>query len=210
MSELVGKNILLYFSAHWCPPCRAFMPKLIEAYHEIKAKDNAFEIVFISSDNDQSAFDEFFATMPWLALPFGDERKKFLARKFKIQGIPAAIAIGPTGKMVTKQARQLITAHGAEAYPFTQERLDHFEEVAKGWPEKLKHELHSEHELEKTRQGSYGCSACRGMGNGWSFRCHQCHFNLHPKCALKTSEGTKDDGKAKDGVICDGDVCRRA
>ncbi|KAK1551774.1 hypothetical protein Q3G72_004463 [Acer saccharum] len=34
------KNILLYFSAHWCPLCRAFLPKLIEAYHKM-GKDQA-------------------------------------------------------------------------------------------------------------------------------------------------------------------------
>lgn len=135
VSELVGKNILLYFSAHWCPPCRAFLPKLVKAYNEIKEKDNAFEIIFISSDRDQSSFDEFFAGMPWLALPFGDKRKSFLARKFKIQGIPAAVAIGPNGRTVTKEARQLITAHGADAYPFTEDHLKRLvektEEVAK-------------------------------------------------------------------------------
>ena len=25
-----GKNLLLYFSAHWCPPCQAFTPKLVK------------------------------------------------------------------------------------------------------------------------------------------------------------------------------------
>lgn len=142
MSELVGKNILLYFSAHWCPPCRAFLPKLVKAYNEIKEKDNAFEIIFISSDRDQSSFDEFFAGMPWLALPFGDKRKSFLARKFKIQGIPAAVAIGPNGRTVTKEARQLITAHGADAYPFTEDHLKRLvekaEEVAKEDEKKAK------------------------------------------------------------------------
>lgn len=210
MSELVGKNILLYFSAHWCPPCRAFMPMLIEVYHEIKAKDNAFEIIFISSDRDQSSFDEFFGGMPWLALPYGDERKKFLSRKFKIQGIPAAVAIGQNGRLVTKKARQLITVYGADAYPFTEERVKHFEEMAKAWPEKLKHELHLEHELTKTRRNSYICNGCREMGNGFSFYCKECDFDLHPKCALKKDEGTKDREKAKDGVICDGEVCRKA
>lgn len=107
----------------------------MKAYNEIKEKDNAFEIIFISSDRDQSSFDEFFAGMPWLALPFGDKRKSFLARKFKIQGIPAAVAIGPNGRTVTKEARQLITAHGADAYPFTEDHLKRLaekaEEVAK-------------------------------------------------------------------------------
>uniref|UniRef100_A0A2N9IQC9 protein-disulfide reductase n=1 Tax=Fagus sylvatica TaxID=28930 RepID=A0A2N9IQC9_FAGSY len=154
VSELVGKNVLLYFSAHWCPPCRAFLPKLVKAYHEIKEKDNTFEIVFISSDRDQSSFDEFFGGMPWLALPFGDERKPFLSRKFKIQGIPAAVAIGPSGKTITNEARQLIAAHGADAYPFTEEHLKHLEE--------------------------------------------------------KLAEKAKDDEKAKEGFVCEGDVCRKA
>ncbi|GLT37025.1 hypothetical protein SLA2020_113680 [Shorea laevis] len=39
VSDLVGKNILLYFSAHHCLQCHRFLPKLIESYHEIKAKD---------------------------------------------------------------------------------------------------------------------------------------------------------------------------
>ncbi|TXG56287.1 hypothetical protein EZV62_017600 [Acer yangbiense] len=38
--NLVEKNILLYFSAHWCPLCRAFLPKFIEAYHKM-GKDQA-------------------------------------------------------------------------------------------------------------------------------------------------------------------------
>lgn len=85
MSDLVGKNILLYFSAHWCPPCRAFTPKLKEAYETIKAKNGPLEVIFMSSDQDQASFDEYFATMPWLALPFGDERKTSLSRLLAYQ-----------------------------------------------------------------------------------------------------------------------------
>ncbi|KAI9125221.1 hypothetical protein K1719_003837 [Acacia pycnantha] len=123
VSDLVGKTVLLYFSAQWCPPCRMFLPKLIEAYHKIKANDNALEVVFISSDKDQVSFNDFFAEMPWLALPFGDSRKSFLSRKFKVRGIPMLVAIGPSGRTVTKEARELVTLYGAEAYPFTEERV---------------------------------------------------------------------------------------
>ncbi|KAG1342609.1 putative nucleoredoxin 1-1 [Cocos nucifera] len=123
LSELIGKNILLYFSAQWCGPCRAFLPKLIEEYKKIKDKDSAFEVIFISSDEDQNSFEDFFSGMPWLALPFGDERKKSLNRIFKIRGIPSLVAIGPTGKTVTTDARLLLMIHGADAYPFTEERI---------------------------------------------------------------------------------------
>ena len=27
---LAGKTIGVYFSAHWCPPCRGFTPKLVD------------------------------------------------------------------------------------------------------------------------------------------------------------------------------------
>lgn len=119
MSELVGKNVLLYFSAHWCPPCRGFTPKLIQAYHEIKARDSAFEVVFISSDHDQESFEEYYSSMPWLALPLGDPRKKSLNQRFKIAGIPSLVAIGPSGRTVTTEARDMIEERGSAAYPFT-------------------------------------------------------------------------------------------
>ncbi|KGN52626.1 probable nucleoredoxin 1 [Cucumis sativus] len=210
VSELVGKNILLYFSAHWCPPCRAFLPKLIQAYDEIKQKDKEFEVIFISSDSDQDSFEEFFSGMPWLALPFGDERKKFLNRRFKIQGIPTLVALNRSGCTVSTDARKLIQSHGADAYPFTEERLKQLEaqleEEAKGWPEKLNHELHEEHELVRTHQAEYSCDGCDEMGYGWSFYCEECDFSLHPNCAMKNDDGAEEQ---KEGWICEGDVCRR-
>jgi nucleoredoxin len=215
VSDLVGKNILIYFSAHWCPPCRAFLPKLIEAYHKIKAKDDAFEVIFISSDRDQASFDEFFSGMPWLALPFGDPRKASLSRTFKVLGIPMLVAIGPSGRTVTKEARDLIMSHGANAYPFTEEQVKkieaEFEEMAKGWPEKLKHAKHEEHELVLSRRRTFTCDGCKEQGNGWSYYCDECDFDLHPKCAL---EEDKDDSVAeenpKEGWVCDGEVCFKA
>ena len=220
VSELVGKNILLYFSAHWCPPCRAFLPTLIEAYNKIKAKDPAFELVFISSDRDQTSFDDYFASMPWLAVPFGDERKKSLSRTFKIQGIPSLVAIGPTGRTVTKEARDLIMAYGAEAYPFTEERLKELEaaaeEAAKSWPERLEHPLHEGHELVRTKRRGYGCDGCGQRGSWWSFYCKECDFDLHPKCALnkedqeKEKDGDHEVKTEKEGYVCDGDVCSKA
>ncbi|KAL9240949.1 hypothetical protein vseg_015114 [Gypsophila vaccaria] len=123
VSELVGKHLFLYFSAHWCPPCRGFTPKLIETYHEIKAKESAFDVIFVSRDRDQSSFNEYYSGMPWLALPFGDERKAYLSRRFKVKGIPFLVAIGPEGKTITTEARHLISAFGADAFPFTEDHI---------------------------------------------------------------------------------------
>ncbi|KAJ8547641.1 hypothetical protein K7X08_011227 [Anisodus acutangulus] len=103
--------------------------------------------------------------MPWLALPFGDGRKASLSRLFKVQGIPTLVAIGPSGKTVTTEARNLIMCHGAEAFPFTEERMEEIEAeiMAKGWPEKLKHKLH-EHELLLTKRLAYMCDECNESG----------------------------------------------
>ncbi|KAL4277867.1 hypothetical protein GQ457_03G008080 [Hibiscus cannabinus] len=216
--DLVGKVVLLYFSAHWCPPCRAFTPKLVEVYKKLKANGKAFEVIFVTIDIDQTSFEEYYSGMPWLALPFDDARTSSLKRKFKVQGIPTLIAIGPTGKTVTKEASGLIMAHGVDAYPFTEERVKEiearYEEMAKGWPKKLKHELHEEHELELTRCDSYMCDRCNVPGQVWTFYCRECDFDLHPKCALEkdkeTKGGAEKEGNTKEGWVCDGEVCTRA
>jgi len=102
---LNGKTVGLYFSAHWCPPCRGFTPVLAKAYSDhYKAKD--LEIVFVSSDQEQSGFDSYYGEMPWLALPF-DQRdtKAAVAKKFGVSGIPMLVIIDSDGNTITLKGR---------------------------------------------------------------------------------------------------------
>ena len=75
-----GKVLGIYFSAHWCPPCRAFTPQLTNWYSNFKKGSNGskFEIVYVSSDKDEKSFQEYYSEMPWLALPFAQREKKVL------------------------------------------------------------------------------------------------------------------------------------
>merc|ERR1719164_224026 len=97
IADLASKHLLLYFSAHWCPPCRGFTPTLAEHYAAYKAKGLELELIFVSSDRDDAGFAEYFASMPWLALPFADrERKNALSKAFDVQGIPSLVVLGPS------------------------------------------------------------------------------------------------------------------
>ena len=68
------KLIAIYFSAHWCPPCRRFTPVLRDVYNEVNANGKVFEVVFSSADNSDEEFQAYYDEMPWLALPFEDPR----------------------------------------------------------------------------------------------------------------------------------------
>jgi len=107
---LQGKKcVALYFSAHWCPPCRGFTPQLAEWYKK-DLKEKGLEVVFVSSDRDEAAFNEYFSEMPWLALPYSDrEKKDFLNKKFKVNGIPSVVVLGPDGEVITKDGRKAIS-----------------------------------------------------------------------------------------------------
>jgi len=96
----------IYFSAHWCPPCRGFTPMLAETYKKITAAGKKFEIVFASSDRDQGSFDEYFAEMPWKAIPFGNDKKEELGAKYGVRGIPTLVLIkGGSGETITTEGR---------------------------------------------------------------------------------------------------------
>jgi len=113
LSELrgPGKVIGLYFSAHWCPPCKGFTPKLVETYKKIKAAGHDFEIVFVSSDNSMKEFQEYFAEMPWCAIPQGDPRKGKLSSMFDVEGIPTFVLIdGETGATINASGRGAVGA----------------------------------------------------------------------------------------------------
>ena len=110
---LAGKTIFVYFSAHWCPPCRGFTPKLAEYYKHMKTTDKGanFEIVFASSDKSDGEFNEYFGSMPWLALPHGDPRIQELSDHFEVEGLPTLIGLDlATHEVVNKNLRGCIEA----------------------------------------------------------------------------------------------------
>eukprot|EP00930_Biecheleria_cincta_P047546 TRINITY_DN32980_c0_g1_i1.p1 TRINITY_DN32980_c0_g1~~TRINITY_DN32980_c0_g1_i1.p1 ORF type:complete len:185 (+),score=33.37 TRINITY_DN32980_c0_g1_i1:64-618(+) len=108
-SELGGKVVAVYFSAHWCPPCRGFTPVLKQFYESIKAAGiSNFEIVFVSSDRSEAEGKEYFQNDhgDWLMLDHGQGQS--LGEKFQVRGIPSLIVIDSSGKAVDPEARNAV------------------------------------------------------------------------------------------------------
>jgi len=118
MSSLDGKVLAIYFSAHWCPPCRGFTPELAKKYNEIQEAGLPLEILFASSDRDEAAFDEYFAEMPWAALPYSQRGlKEELSDYFGVEGIPSLVLLDKDRSVITKNGRGAIMGDLAD-FPF--------------------------------------------------------------------------------------------
>lgn len=106
---LDGKRIvLLFFGANWCTECVAFRKKLAKLYvvKDDEVSKDDFEIVFVSSDQDQNSFDKFWEDAPWLALPFDNRRQKgLLGAKYNINSrkLPRVIVLdGKNGSVISQ------------------------------------------------------------------------------------------------------------
>jgi nucleoredoxin len=114
-NEVVG----LYFSGHWCPPCRAFTPMLKDIYNKLREGGKKFEIVFVSSDHDQTTFDEYYEGMPWLALPFSESKlNAMLNKKFRVSGIPTLVLLNSHAELITSKGRSAVQC--PEQFPWPQ------------------------------------------------------------------------------------------
>lgn len=96
------KYVAFYYSAHWCPPCRAFTPKLVEWYEDMKQKHgDTFELVFVSSDRSEDAMAEYieWGKMSFPALEY-DERDDRDVQEHAARGIPYMVVLDQEGKEV--------------------------------------------------------------------------------------------------------------
>jgi len=102
---LQGASIVaLYFSAHWCPPCRGFTPQLAGAMAGDRFPQ--IKVVFISSDRSEADFQSYYAEMPWLALPFGSPQKEMLGMTYQVRGIPSLVVLdGTSGRLISQDGR---------------------------------------------------------------------------------------------------------
>ena len=112
--ELKDKVVGIYFSAHWCPPCKTFTPKLVKFRDENK---DDMEIVFVSSDRSEEAQMGYMkeAKMEWLAVKFDTKGITDLKKRYAIRGIPSLIIVGPDGKTITTNGRGDVTSNPKKA-----------------------------------------------------------------------------------------------
>jgi len=109
-SVLKDRVFALYFSAHWCPPCRGFTPKLAEMYTD-SFKDKGLEIVFVSSDREEEQFKEYYGDQPWLALDFACQKEKqALSELYGVEGIPSLVIVDKDGSTITKDGRAAVSS----------------------------------------------------------------------------------------------------
>jgi nucleoredoxin len=84
--------VAFYFSAKWCNPCKMFTPILSKFYELVNKESKQLEIIFVSSDENESEFKDYFSKMPWLAIPFSEELRE-IGAKYGVQGIPSLFII---------------------------------------------------------------------------------------------------------------------
>lgn len=117
-AELADKGLIgLYFSAHWCGPCRKFSPTLVSFYNEVQQADPGFEIVLVSSDYSKSDMFDYIKAMdmPWLAIPPKESEAQDLKKTYGSGGIPHLVIIKPDGSVVSSNGRGEVTSLGAKA-----------------------------------------------------------------------------------------------
>ena len=103
--EPLGKKklIALYFSAHWCGPCRKFTPKLVEFYNQVTPQHPEFEIVFVSSDRSPFGMETYMrdAQMPWPAIDFAKLPGKEALKKYAGESIPCLVLLDASGRVIS-------------------------------------------------------------------------------------------------------------
>ena len=97
------KLIALYFSAHWCGPCRKFTPQLVDYYNRVAPQHPEFEIIFISLDKSQFGMETYMreTNMPWPAIDYKKLGSKDGIRKYAGGGIPDLVVVDASGKVVS-------------------------------------------------------------------------------------------------------------
>ncbi len=100
-SVVEGKElVLLYNSAAWCPPCRAFTPRLVEFYEDHGGGER-FEVVLVSHDRSPAEGMDYMKDyeMPWYMAPLG--RTEDLGAYRTGRGIPDLVMLdGSTGEVI--------------------------------------------------------------------------------------------------------------
>ena len=101
--EKSPKYIAVYFSAHWCGPCRAFTPELVKFYDAAKRrKHDDFELIFVSLDTSEDAMHGYMTEegMNFPALKYDERASASDIMKYAGPSIPRLVVLDSNGKVL--------------------------------------------------------------------------------------------------------------
>lgn len=113
-ADLVG----IYWSAHWCKPCREFTPKLVTFVEMLEEDDIKFPIIFASGDKSKPEFEKYFSSFAgpqWSAFPPLDKRITALKKKYGAKGIPWLVILDKQGNLICNEA-DTVVPKGPQVY----------------------------------------------------------------------------------------------
>eukprot|EP00371_Babesia_bovis_P000832 XP_001609479.1 hypothetical protein [Babesia bovis T2Bo] len=86
LADLAGKSVGLLFCDGDTPICLATMPLIIQFYNSINGQGLAkkIEIVYISCDESQEAFERNIRRMPWLHIDYNDRILAVLRNRYNV------------------------------------------------------------------------------------------------------------------------------
>ncbi|CAE8625855.1 unnamed protein product [Polarella glacialis] len=134
--DISGKVVALYFSAHWCPPCRGFTPALRQFYESLKKSGEPIEIIFVSGDKSEEEFRDYFLKEhgDWLAVDFGAEKERAaLSKQYGVSGIPSLIVVDSKGQPVSDSGREDVA--GATSPEAAVKAFEAWKKAAGDWRE---------------------------------------------------------------------------
>ena len=82
---------------------------LSKFYTEVNKGSKQVEIIFVSLDQDENQFKEYHDSMPFLAYPWKEDRRK-VADNMGISGIPALLVLNKDGSVASKDGRHDVSA----------------------------------------------------------------------------------------------------
>jgi len=119
------KYYAFYFSAHWCPPCRQFTPKLVNFYNRNRRSN--VEVIFVSHDRGETQMQKYMSGsgMNWPAVRYGTEGGMPSISKYLGQGIPCLVLVDASGKIISN-------SYQGNTYIGPYKVLQNIEAIAKG------------------------------------------------------------------------------
>ncbi len=96
------KYYVFYYTASWCGPCQKFTPGLVDFYNKNKDGNDKFELVLISSDQDEDAMEAYAKEkkMPWPQLKLNKVEKFEKNFDHGVSGIPTVVVCDLKGEIV--------------------------------------------------------------------------------------------------------------